>query len=193
MAARVFSSERSSSPTDAAMKLTNPLKALRGICGVPRLVRRLSAWAWEEMLFDVGRVEWKYGRTDDGKPKNWTEWNNVRVHLREAGKLRQPQELDSPNPQDASPLRGCGHPTVQKYSLRKTIMKTTQNIIKLEPKTYGVGVFFSFRDVVEYSKENVYTWSMPRKYLYVLVALVFFSLSFQFPISFTKYVPFTEQ
>ena len=100
---------------------------------------------------------------------------------------------NSQNPQDASPLRGWVHPTVQKYSLRKTIMKTTQNIIKLEPKTYGVGVFFSFRDVVEYSKENVYTWSMPRKYLYVLVALVFFSLSFQFPISFTKYVPFTEQ
>jgi hypothetical protein len=64
---------------------------------VQRIVRRLSAWAWDEMLWDVGLVEWKYGRTDDGKPKNWTEWNNVRVHLREAGKLRQPQELDSPN------------------------------------------------------------------------------------------------
>jgi len=49
------------------------------------------------MLWDVGRVEWKYGRTDDGKPKNWSEWDDVRVHLREAGKLRQPQELDSPN------------------------------------------------------------------------------------------------
>ena len=79
------------------MRLTNPLKALRGICWVQRLVRRLSAWAWDEMLFDVGRVEWKYGRNDNGTPKNWTEWNNVRVHLREAGKLRQPQELDSPN------------------------------------------------------------------------------------------------
>lgn len=45
------------------MKLTNPLKALRGICWVQRLVRRLSAWAWDEMFFDVGRVEWKYGRT----------------------------------------------------------------------------------------------------------------------------------
>jgi len=75
----------------------NTPKALRGICWVQRLVRRLSAWAWDEMLWDVGRVEWKYGRTDDGKPKNWTEWNNIRVHLREAGKLRQPQELDSPN------------------------------------------------------------------------------------------------
>lgn len=67
------------------------------------LVRRLSAWAWDDMLFDVGRVEWKYGRNDNGTPKNWTEWNNVRVHLREAGKLRQPQELDSPNDQTERP------------------------------------------------------------------------------------------
>lgn len=57
---------------------------------VARIVRRLSAWAWEDMLFDVGRVEWKYGRNEDGTPKNWTECHNVRTHLREAGKLRQP-------------------------------------------------------------------------------------------------------
>jgi hypothetical protein len=71
---------------------------------VQRLVRRLSRFAWEEMLRDVGRVEWKYGRTDDGKPKNWDEWNLVRAHLREAGKLRQPQELDLPN----APMRDGG-------------------------------------------------------------------------------------
>jgi len=82
------------------MKITNPLKALSGICWVQRFVRRLSRFAWNEMLWDVGRVEWKYGRTDDGKPKNWKEWDDVRVHLREAGKLRQPQELDSPNVKD---------------------------------------------------------------------------------------------
>jgi hypothetical protein len=70
---------------------------------VQRLVRRLSRFAWEEMLWDVGRVEWKYGRTDDGKPKNWDEWNNVRAHLREAGKLRQPQELDLPNGESSYP------------------------------------------------------------------------------------------
>ena len=58
------------------------------------IIRKLTAWAWDEMLFDVGRVEWKYGRTDDGKPKRWDEWDNVRDHLREAGKLRQPQELE---------------------------------------------------------------------------------------------------
>ena len=79
------------------MILTNPLKALRGICWVQRLVRRLSRFAWDEMLYDVGRVEWKYGRENDGKPKNWTEWNNVRAHLLEVGSLRQPQELHSPN------------------------------------------------------------------------------------------------
>jgi hypothetical protein len=79
------------------MKLTNSLKALRDIQWVQRLVRRLSAWVWDEMLFDVSRVEWKYGRNDNGEPKNWTEWNNVRVHLRQAGRLRQPQELDSMN------------------------------------------------------------------------------------------------
>ena len=70
-----------------------------------RLVRRLSRFAWDDMLFDVGRVEWKYGRTDDGRPKDWTEWNYVRAHLREAGKLRQPQEFDSPNVQ-SEPRRG---------------------------------------------------------------------------------------
>lgn len=88
------------------MRLTNPLKVLRGICWVQRLARRLSAWAWDEMLFDVGRVEWKYGRNDNGQPKNWTEWNNVRAHLREAGKLRQPQELDSPSSQAGRPQSG---------------------------------------------------------------------------------------
>lgn len=83
------------------MRLMKPVKKLRGICSLRRLVRRLSAWAWDEMLFDVSRVEWKYGRNDNGAPKNWTEWNNVRVHLREAGKLRQPQELDrQPNDRD---------------------------------------------------------------------------------------------
>jgi hypothetical protein len=57
-------------------------------------VRRLSKFAWGEMLWDVGRVEWKYGRTDEGLPKNWTEWDNVRDHLREAGTLRRPEELE---------------------------------------------------------------------------------------------------
>lgn len=61
-------------------------------CWVHRLVRRISAWAWDDMLFDVSRVEWKYGRYDDNTPKDWTEWNNVRAHLLEAGKLRQPLE-----------------------------------------------------------------------------------------------------
>lgn len=79
------------------MILTNPLKALRDICWVQRLVRRLSRFAWDEMLYDVSRVEWKYGRENDGKPKNWTEWNNVRAHLLKVGNLRQPQELHSPN------------------------------------------------------------------------------------------------
>lgn len=78
-------------------KLSMLLKALCDIGWVKRVIRRLSAWAWEEMLFDVSRVEWKYGRNDNGTPKNWTEWNNVRVHLQETGNLRQPQELDSPN------------------------------------------------------------------------------------------------
>jgi hypothetical protein len=74
--------------------------AARGRVLLQRFVRLLSAWAWKEMLWDVGRVEWKYGRTEDGTPKYWEEWNNIRVHLREAGKLRQPQELGLPNGQD---------------------------------------------------------------------------------------------
>lgn len=59
---------------------------------IKRIIRRLSRFAWDEMLRDVGRVEWKFGRGDDGKPKDWTEWNNLRDHLREAGRLLQPQE-----------------------------------------------------------------------------------------------------
>ena len=51
------------------------------------MVRRFSRFAWSDMLFDVGRVEWKYGRNDNGTPKDWEEWNAVRVHLREAGEL----------------------------------------------------------------------------------------------------------
>lgn len=58
-----------------------------------RLVRRLSRFAWEDMLWDVARVEWKYGRYDNGKPKNWTEWNNVRDHITESKIIRKPQEL----------------------------------------------------------------------------------------------------
>lgn len=58
-----------------------------------RLVRRLSRFAWEDMLWDVARVEWKYGRWDNGKPKNWTEWNNVREHITELGIIRKPKEL----------------------------------------------------------------------------------------------------
>jgi hypothetical protein len=48
------------------------------------------------MLFDVARVEWKYGRNDDGLTKDWSEWHNIRVHLIESGRLRQPKELNQP-------------------------------------------------------------------------------------------------
>ena len=52
------------------------------------LVRRYNALA-----FDAARVEWKYGRTDDGTPKNWIEWNNLRESLAEY--VRQPHEIES--------------------------------------------------------------------------------------------------
>lgn len=58
-----------------------------------RLVRRLSRFAWHEVLFDVGRIEWRYGRYESGKPKQWGDWEAVRDHLRETGYLRQPEEL----------------------------------------------------------------------------------------------------
>ena len=50
-----------------------------------RVVRRLSRFAWRDMLWDVARVESKYGRYDDGRVKDWVEWENVREHLREEG------------------------------------------------------------------------------------------------------------
>ena len=71
----------------------NKLKTLLNTRGTRRLTRRLSAWAWEDMLRDVGLVEWKFGRNDDGTPKDWTEWDMIRDHLRDAGHLRQVQEL----------------------------------------------------------------------------------------------------
>lgn len=58
-----------------------------------KIIRRISRFAWREMLFDVARVEWKYGRYDDGTPKDWTEWNNVRNHLKETKNLRNSFEL----------------------------------------------------------------------------------------------------
>ena len=54
------------------------------------LVRRYNALAW-----DASRVEWKYGRTDDGKPKEWPEWDNLRDSLAEY--VRQPRELGGQN------------------------------------------------------------------------------------------------
>lgn len=63
-----------------------------------RLVRRWSRFAWSEMLCDVSRVEWKYGRNDNGTPKDWDEWNDVREHLRESDSLRQPNELPADKP-----------------------------------------------------------------------------------------------
>ena len=54
-----------------------------------RVVRRLSRFAWRDMLWDVARVESKYGWHDNGSPKDWVEWVNIREHLREAGELRR--------------------------------------------------------------------------------------------------------
>ena len=54
------------------------------------LVRRYNALAW-----DASRVEWKYGRFDDGTPKEWPEWDNLRDSLAEY--VRQPQELGGQN------------------------------------------------------------------------------------------------
>jgi hypothetical protein len=56
---------------------------------IKRIVRRASRFAWNEMLFDVARAEWKFGRS-----KDWKEWMAVRAHLVDAQSLRQPQEID---------------------------------------------------------------------------------------------------
>jgi hypothetical protein len=61
---------------------------------IKAITRRLTLWAWEEVVFNVARVEWKFGRHNNGRPKNWKEWNNVRDNLRELKRLRQPQELE---------------------------------------------------------------------------------------------------
>lgn len=61
-----------------------------------KLIRRLTRFAWDDFLYDVARVEWKYGRNDNGTPKQWTEWVHVRDHLREVKSLRKPEELEIP-------------------------------------------------------------------------------------------------
>ena len=61
---------------------------------IKAIIRRLTLWAWEEVVFNIARVEWKFGRYDNGYPKNWEEWNNVRDNLGELKRLRQPQELE---------------------------------------------------------------------------------------------------
>jgi hypothetical protein len=63
-------------------------------CDAPR-VDRIAELEREltELRFAAARVEWKYGRTDDGKPKNWVEWNDLRDSLGEH--VRQPHEIES--------------------------------------------------------------------------------------------------
>lgn len=58
-----------------------------------KLVRFLTAWAWHDFLLSVSRVEWKYGRSIDGTPKDWQEWIDVRTSLKEVGQLRAPYEV----------------------------------------------------------------------------------------------------
>lgn len=52
----------------------------------------MTRFAWADMLYDVARVEWKYGRNDlpFGKEelKDYSEWNNVREHLKENNAMR---------------------------------------------------------------------------------------------------------
>jgi hypothetical protein len=61
---------------------------------IKAITRRLTLWAWEEVVFNIARIESKYGRYDNRSPKNWTEWNNVRDNLRELNRLRKPEELE---------------------------------------------------------------------------------------------------
>ena len=61
---------------------------------IKAITRRLTLWAWDEVVFNIARVEWKFGRHNNGRPKNWKEWDNVRDNLRELKKLRQPHELE---------------------------------------------------------------------------------------------------
>lgn len=59
------------------------------------LERELAALneRFEQLANAATRVEWKFGRNDDGSPKDWTEWNDLRESLGE--RVRRPQELAS--------------------------------------------------------------------------------------------------
>jgi hypothetical protein len=62
---------------------------------IKAITRRLTLWAWKEVVFNIARVECKYGRHNNGRPKKWKEWDNVRDNLRELKRLRRPEELEN--------------------------------------------------------------------------------------------------
>jgi hypothetical protein len=62
---------------------------------IKAITRKITLWAWDEVVFNIARVEWKFGRHNNGRPKNWKEWNNVRDNLRELKRLRKPEELEN--------------------------------------------------------------------------------------------------
>ena len=57
----------------------------------PKLSRELER-ELAALRFAAARVEWKYGRNDDGTPKRWKEWDDLREALGEH--VRQPHELE---------------------------------------------------------------------------------------------------
>jgi hypothetical protein len=47
-------------------------------------------WEWafsslEELARDAARVEWKFGCADDGTPKDWQEWKDLRASVEKSG------------------------------------------------------------------------------------------------------------
>ena len=57
------------------------------------IVRRLTRWAWLDLLWAASRVEWKYGRDGIWRPIPWDEWEDLRDELKDADALRAPHEL----------------------------------------------------------------------------------------------------
>ena len=47
-------------------------------------------WEWalsilKDLAFNAARIEWKFGRNDDGSLRDWTEWRELRDDIEKSG------------------------------------------------------------------------------------------------------------
>lgn len=60
-----------------------------------KLIRKFTKFAWGDLIYDVSRVEYKYGRRDNGQILDYHEWNQIRLHLLELNAIKAKDELNT--------------------------------------------------------------------------------------------------